>query len=89
MKFLKNDAAEVTGIVAVIIMVALAIVIYSILGPGLVAPGLTSMSNTSAITGYSTWSTGTQNMWTSTPTLTGLAWLFIPIILIMAALKYI
>lgn len=89
MKFIKNDKAVMDGIIGVIILAAVAIVIYSILGPGLVAPGITQMSNTSAIAGYSTWSSGTTSMWTATPTLTGLTWLFIPIVLLMAMLKYI
>ncbi len=88
-ELIKDNKAEIGGIVPIIILAAVAIVIYSILGPGLVAPGITQMSNTTAIAGYSTWATGTQSMWTATPTLTGLTWLFIPIVLLLAMVKYI
>ncbi len=88
-ELVQNEEAELPALIGVLILAAIIIVLYSILGPALVAPGITAMSNTSAITGYSTWQTGTQNMWTATPTLTGLTWLFVPVVLLMAMVKYI
>lgn len=77
------------GLIGGIVIAIIAIVIYSQMGGSIMPSSITTLSNTSAITGYTTWSTSTQNMWTNIPTMTTLAFWIIPLIIIMALIRYI
>ena len=77
------------GLIGGIVIAIIAIVIYSQMGGSIMPSSITTLSNTTAISGYSTWSTATQNMWTNIPTITTLSFWIIPLIIIMALIKYI
>lgn len=79
----KGELSVVGGLIVGIVMAIIALVIYSILTSSIAPTTITSLSNTTAISGYGTWSTGTQNIWTSIPTVTVLAYFLIPILVVV------
>ena len=85
----ENRFDGVGGLIGGIVVAIIAIVIYSQMGGSIMPSSITTLSNTTAISGYSTWSPATQNMWTNIPTITTLAFWIIPLIIIMALIKYI
>ena len=88
-KSVENRFDGVGGLIGGIVVAIIAIVIYSQMGGSIMPSSITTLSNTSAIAGYSTWSSATQNMWTNIPTITTLAFWIIPLVIIMALIKYI
>ena len=83
-QFLKNDKAEFVGILYMGIVAIVAIVVISIFGNALIPTAITSASNTTAIAGYSTWSTSSQSMFTTVPTFISMDYMFIYIIILLA-----
>ena len=77
------------SIIGLVIVIAIAIAIIGQLGPTAVAPALSSMSDTTNITGYSTWSAQAQSSYTSTAGNISLAWFLVPFIIIIAMVKLV
>jgi hypothetical protein len=76
-----------TDMIYMMIIVAVGYAIYTILGPALVAPGITTIQNTAAIANYSTWTTQQQSMWSSSGVFTMLGWMLIPVALVLGMFK--
>jgi len=86
--FAKNESGMLDGvgllkgaIVAVIALVVIVLLVQAIV-PG----AITSISNTSAITGYSTWSPGTQSIWESIPMIVGVVVLMLFVALLLGVI---
>lgn len=69
----------------VILMGIVTLVVVAQLGVAIVPASVTGLSNTSAITGYSTWSTGAQSTWGAIPGIVVLVF-FLFFILILVAI---
>ena len=88
-KAVQHRFDGVGSLIGGIVVAIIAIVIYAQMGGSVMPSSITTLSNTSAISGYSTWATATQNMWTNIPTITTLAFWVIPLIILMALIRYI
>ncbi len=87
LKSLFGDKKAEMGLFLVVpIVVIISLVIVSVLGSALIPTAITTASNTSAITGYSTWSAGTQSLFTTVPTFIGLAYMLVYVVIIMVAI---
>lgn len=84
--FLKDNKGEIGAFLVVPIVVIISLVIVSVLGSALIPTAITTASNTSAITGYSTWSAGTQSLFTTVPTFIGLAYMLVYVVIILVAI---
>ena len=94
-KIKRPDMSESTrsvsymdGLIGMVIVVAIGLAIYGQVGPAAVAPGITATQNTTAIAGYSTWDTQTQNTYKSSGSNLALAWWLVPFLFILGILKY-
>ena len=79
----SNYVSEFIGLV---IVVAIALAIIGGMN-GTVASGITSASNTSAISGYSTWSSQTQSTFAGTGQNMALTWFLLPLLLLVGLAK--
>ena len=84
-KFAQNDSGSVDmlkgGIIAIV-----ALVVIVTLGVAILPGSVTSLSNTSAISGYSTWSSGTQSIWSALGVFVALVFLLILVAILLAVL---
>lgn len=82
-----DEKAEINlgGLMAAIIMGVVTIVVALLLGTAILPSSITGISNTSAIAGYSTWSSGTQSMWVAIPIFAVLSFflLFVAVVLVI------
>src|SRR4030067_365216 len=70
------------GIIGLVIVVAIALAIIGGLA-GTVGSGITAQSNSTAISGWSTWSSQAQSNFTGTANNMSLAWFLLPLLLIV------
>ena len=80
------DAGKIfTAVVVAIISLVLLIQ----LGTSVLAPSITTASNTTAISGYSTWQTGTQSTYAATPGIATLVYFLLFFVILVAAVKMV
>lgn len=56
---------DLGGVMKGAIVAVVAIVVVLLLGSAILPGAITAVANTTAITGYSTWSAGTQSVWSA------------------------
>ena len=87
--FAQNDKGMIDGVGtlkgAIVAIVALVIIVT--LGVAILPGAVTSLSNTSAITGYSTWSAGTQSVWIALAVFVVLVFLLILVAVLLGVLS--
>lgn len=66
------------------ITIAVGYAVYAVLGPALVAPGVSEIADTASIVNYTEWTDQQQTMYSSTGTFVMLGWMLVPVALIMA-----
>jgi len=85
--FAKNDKAGMdSGMLKGAIVAIIAVVIIVILGTAILPGVVTTLSNTSEIAGYSSWSTGTQSVWTALAVFVVIIFLVILVAVLLAVL---
>lgn len=84
--FAQNEKAEMVHMLKASIIAIVALVVIVTLGVAIIPGSVTSLSNTSAITGYTTWSTGTQAIWIALAVFVVLVFLLILVSILLAVL---
>lgn len=89
MKFLRDNRGELGMLLVLPILVIISLVVVSTFGSAIIPGAITTASNTTAISGYSTWSTQNQNLFTTVPTFISMNYLFVYVIILLTAIGII
>lgn len=83
---MKDEKAEMASMLKAAIIAIVALVVIVTLGAAILPGSITTLSNTSGITGYSTWAAGTQSVWTALAVFVVLVFLLIIVAILLAVL---
>ena len=86
-EFAQNDKGEFgAGMLKGAIVAIVAVVIIVILGTAILPGAVTTLADTANVSGYSTWSDGTQSIWTALSVFVVLIFLVILVAVLLAVL---
>ena len=85
----KDNRGELGTILILPIMMIISLFVVATLGTAVIPSAITSASNTSAISGYSTWTSQTQTTMATVPTFLGIDYMFVYIIILLFAVTVI
>lgn len=62
-KFIEDEKGEMGGLMGDLLLAVITVFVLAVLASALAPTAITTLANTTAITGYTTWSASTQSIW--------------------------